>query len=421
MGTLDTTRFKKINQTLFGIAKKYTPKRKTLKRKDFLELFYSWIPEFKDAYGKLSEKSKVKYAGYVFDNGKFVEFKVCYTSYEISKEHVDRLRVKCYIPVFDQEQRADAENQLEWLFQSFFSEGNNAKEEMVNEAIKVLEELSKPDPALKDGENEKASSERENCKRAYNYFKSRKENNISNTNILAEILWYSLSGRYNYSYMDHHSPNVYIASKGEIEQDEAFNLDERCKDANYLLVIAFAATTFLAGRLVSKSCYGPKWRRFFNELAESKAKIDIVTLAAGSPAEEDAVKYKMRPLTINSSMDLDNIVASNQKSLRDSILQNGLKNVQLYETDIALPVSYVVAEFEDSSRDNIKVDLYLPIINDYNEDTGEEERRLIDESRCDTTVRHSFVIFRNDKSTEKLYYALRRNAEDILKHSIQIL
>ena len=414
---LGAIRFKNINQTLFRIAKKYAPRDRTLLRKDFLSLFYPWIPEFIDEYKKLSENNKTKYAAYVFNNGRFAEFKAIDHNYKLNRG-TDNRRVRSYCPVFDMDQRKAAEENLASLFQDYLSEGAGAKEEMISESLEQIKILSTPYPTYNDKQNQRASDERKKYLHAYQYFSSRVENKVSEINILAEILWFSICGRYNYSSKDRPSPNVYIATKAEIEQDETFNLDDRCKDAKYLLLIAYAATSFLSGRLISPDCYGPKWLRFFNQLAESKAAIDIVTLSPGSFAETDAADYKMRPLTLSCPVKPANIVSINHKSLKHLITQYDLKNIHLYVTKIALPVSYVVAEFEDPSKDNIKVDLYLPIINDYNEDVDQEGKKwLIDKSRCDNTVRQSFVIYRADKSTEKLYKALRRNAEDILKAS----
>lgn len=421
MGRYDSRRFQVINSAIFQAVKKYKPNGRSFLRSEFLNKFYSWIPEFKASYDKLSDREKVKYAEYAFRNGKLAKFEVRDGRFTQSRDQNNLHRVSRYLPVFDMEQRQNAETCIREFFRDTIIESTYAIEAAIEGALNELKALPEHRFSQEAYDNSnRLARERELLRHAYLYFKERADNKISNENILAELLWYSLCGRYNYSYTDHPAPNVYLASKGEIEQDETFNLDDRCKDANRLLVIAFAATTFLAGRLISESVYGPKWRKFFNKLADSKAKIDVVTVRVGSLAEKDAIDYKMRPLTINSSIDIKDIVTKNHENFKDSVKANDLKNVHLYTTDIALPVSYVLAEYEDHSKDNIKVDLYLPIINDYDRSTKSKEYKLLDESRCDNTIRQSFIVYKNNKSTEKLYEVLRQNAEDILRTSTMV-
>ena len=128
----------------------------------------------------------------------------------------------------------------------------------------------------------------------------------------------------------------------------------------------------------------------------------------------------MRPLTLNKEVSLSDIVNKNMTALENDIKRSDLKNIHLYATKIALPVSYVIAEYnDDPSRDSLKCDLYLPILNNYYEDG--EEYRLEDERFHDHTVRQSFVLYRNDPDTHELYEALRQNAYSILNSSRQII
>jgi len=200
-----------------------------------------------------------------------------------------------------------------------------------------------------------------------------------------------------------------------------YNLDDRCKDADHLMVVAFAATSFLGGRLISRSTYSVKWTNFFEKLSRGKASVDFVVLEPLSSAEIDAVQFKMRPLTINKEINVSDIVTKNILTLKNEIEKNDLKNVHLYTTKIALPVSYVITEFmDDHDRDSMKCDLYLPILNNYI-DIGGSELRLEDEKYNDHTVRQSFVLYRNDPKTHDLYEMLLHNAYSILKSSEQVL
>lgn len=415
--TAGEKRFSRLISAMFAQTKRFVPENRFLKR-DFFDFFFSWVPDFKDNFDKLSETSKTDYVNYVTGSaGKLAGFRPSNGDYELDKESG---RLAVFEGVYDKTQRDAAVAAIS----DFYRENGyeNAMKATIKSALSAILKLSKPDPALSEEENIFGLPEREKFRKAYDYFKSRVDNGIEPADILGELSWYTLCGHYNYPASERPKPNVYIASKKVIENEtEIYNLDDRCKDADHLLVVAFAATSFLAGRLVSRSTYSEKWTTFFQKLSTGNASIDFVILEPLSSAEIDAILFKMRPLTLNKEIKVDAIVTKNISTLKDEIERSNLKNVHLHTTQIALPVSYVIAEFnDDHDRDSLKCDLYLPIINNY-VDVGGKELRLEDERFHDHTVRQSFVLYRNDPNTHDLYEALLQNAYSILNSSKQVL
>ena len=400
---------------MFTKTKEYVPG--TFLKKDFFAFFFSWVPDFSEQFMELSEKSKTNYVNYVTGSaGKLARFEASGGDYEIPR---DGRRLEVYDGVYDRCQR-DAAKAAIYAF--YLSHGHEtAMESVIEAALSSILELSKPDPTLRETDNMLNLSERKKIRKAYAYFKSRKDNGVEPADILAELSWYTLCGKYDYPASERPKPNVYIASKKTIENEtEVYSLDDRAKDSDHLLVIAFAATSFLAGRLISRNTYPPKWTNFFQKLSSGNASIDFVVLDPRSFAEIDAIEYKMRPLTLNNEIKVSDIVSKNIDVLKSQIELSDLQNVHLYTTQIALPVSYVIAEYNDNhERDTLKCDLYLPILNNYV--VKGNELRLEDEKYSDATVRQSFVLYRNDPKTKELYEMLLHNAYSILNNATKVL
>jgi len=414
--TFSEKRFSRLISSMFRETKIYV---NAFKKKDFFEIFFSWVPDFYKDFKELSDRSKTDYVNYTTGSaGKLIRFIPSLDGDFIPVKDNGRLVV--YDGVYDRTQRDAAREAIYDFYRMHGHE--NVMREVINAALATINELSIPDPVSSEAENLFSVDEREKFCKAYDYFKSRIDNGIEPADILGELSWYTLSGRYNYPASDRPEPNVYIASKKIIENEtEVYNLDDRCKDADHLMVVAFAATSFLGGRLISRSTYSVKWTNFFEKLSRGKASVDFVVLEPLSSAEIDAVQFKMRPLTINKEINVSDIVTKNILTLKNEIEKNDLKNVHLYTTKIALPVSYVITEFmDDHDRDSMKCDLYLPILNNYI-DIGGSELRLEDEKYNDHTVRQSFVLYRNDPKTHDLYEMLLHNAYSILKSSEQVL
>lgn len=199
-------------------------------------------------------------------------------------------------------------------------------------------------------------------------------------------------------------PNIFMASKGEIQAVSP--LENRCGGAKRLLIINFAGTAFLAAERITNEVKNA-WSVFLHNLLSGGTDVDIVLTDPTTPAARDAEKYKMRPYTLNTP--LDKIIRENIRDLEYTMMKYTDSNINLYLTDIALPCAYLKAEFDDDpSRDNIKIDLYLPSFATY-------APNAIPEDECDDKLRQSFVIFR--ESNPSLYEVFSKNMERILEHS----
>lgn len=415
--TASERRYSRLVSSMFNQTKAFVPRNRKFLKKDFFAFFFSWVPDFLEDFEELGFDGQRDYVNYSTGTaGKLVRF---FSDNGYFKPYKEGKHLACYEAVFDKDQRAKAKDAI-----LDFYEGNGHEDAMnavIQAALDTLQDLSSTDPALSDIDNMHRSEEREKFHKAYSYFLSRVTNHVDPEDILSELSWYTLCGRYNYPASERPTPNVYIASKGIIEiQTEYDNLDSRCKDADHLLVVALAATSFLSGTLISKNTYSVKWTSFLRKLGEDNAKIDIVITAPDSPAEIDAIKYKMRPTSLNKNIQPSDIISKNIERLEQDIDFHGLKNVHLYTTDIALPVSYVIAEYNNEhDKDTLKCDIYLPIFNSY-VDAG-NEYKLKNSMFSDSSVRQSFVLHRNDPCTHDLYETLRQNAYDILRASKKLL
>ena len=204
------------------------------------------------------------------------------------------------------------------------------------------------------------------------------------------------------------APNVYMASKGKIQ--ELYSLESRCRGAKRIVLVNYAGTSFIAGRSVTNEVES-EWGRFFYNLLWGGTEVDIVLTDPQSAAAADAVRYKMRPRTIRESCAIDEIIPQNLAVLRDLAVRFPESRIRCFLTDVALPCAYFKNEFEDESRSNIKVDLYLPAFSGYDPRTGVLE--LAEE--CDNDQRQSFLVFRGRQP--ELYRTFSRNIERILENS----
>jgi len=204
------------------------------------------------------------------------------------------------------------------------------------------------------------------------------------------------------------APNVYLASKGQIQ--DTISLESRCKGARRIVLINYAGTSFLASKKITADAKSD-WFRFLNNMMYGGTSVEIVLTQPNSSAAEDAVKYKMRPETLKKS--LHNIIQENIDQFKETAELNPDYKMELYLTDIALPCAYFMCEFDDQERDNIKIDMYLPSFGIY--EMREGGSQLTDPSQADDNLRQSFMIYR--KNNPDLYKVFRKNMEDIINHS----
>ena len=210
-----------------------------------------------------------------------------------------------------------------------------------------------------------------------------------------------------------------MSTKSEIEDLNPLDL---IHDAIRILIVNYAGTTLLTGASVSE-IYTKRngVGAFITNLCTGNSKIDIVLTNPDSFAANDAVKYKMKPRTFR--VDPEELIKINTQQLKrtKSLIGKKSGNLNLYYTDVALPCAYFMTEYTDNTRDNIKVDLYLPSFAGYDktiDDDGNVLRTLTDDSVADDVLRQSFVVFRKDNRA--LYETFKKNAEDILKNSKRV-
>ena len=201
--------------------------------------------------------------------------------------------------------------------------------------------------------------------------------------------------------------NLFMASKKEIQ--DKVSLSERCNGAKRIVLINYAGTSFLANQSITEEV-DSDWSRFFYNLCLGATEMHIVLTNPSSPAAADAVQYKMRPLTLQDDIDLAGIIPRNLITLRDFFLHHPQANVNAYLTDVSLPCAYMKSEFQESFRDNLKIDLYLPSFGAY------ENGHLNDPKQSDDQQRQSFMVYRLYQP--ELYEVFSRNIEEILAHSI---
>ena len=202
------------------------------------------------------------------------------------------------------------------------------------------------------------------------------------------------------------SPNIYMASKGEIQN--LSHLEDRCGGASRVLIINYAGTSFICAERITNEVKNA-WNIFLYNLLEGKTKVDVVLTNPDSAAAKDAENYKMRPYTLK--VPLQKIIPENIQDLKNTMKKYSNSGIHLYPTDIALPCAYLKAEFKDNpEKDNIKVDMYLPSFAEYCPNATPE-------NECDDKLRQSFIIFRDDNP--ELYNVFSNNMERILEHSVE--
>ena len=221
------------------------------------------------------------------------------------------------------------------------------------------------------------------------------------------------------------NPNIYMDTKGEIQR--LYSLEERSLGAKRLTLINFAGTSLLIGREASYD-YRTDWEQFLIEMQKGKSNAEIIVVLTdpNSNAAQDAIQYKMRSRSLRQDTELSRVIPANLEKMVTLIKNYPEWNLRLHTTDVALPCAYFRSEFQDPTRDNIKIDLYLPIFSSYGEIENHErfktrtvkERRIPDDQLSDDEARQSFIVFR--KTTPDLYASFSKNMDDIIAHSKEI-
>ena len=236
-------------------------------------------------------------------------------------------------------------------------------------------------------------------------------------NLFARLLIYSLSGELSSSGSQRDDarinidrPNIYMDTKEKLQ--EKFSLEDRYQGASRIVIINYAGTSFLTGRLLVKNS-NPEWNDWFDRTTKGDTEIHIVLTDPASPAAKDAEQYKMKPKILRCKS--EEIISNNIDELRRHMAKYPDSNLRAYITELSLPCAYIKAEFHNNpDLDNIKVDIYLPIYTNYVTDP-DGNYQLENPDICDDTVRQSFMVLKRE--TPDLYNSFSANIEAILKHA----
>ena len=209
-------------------------------------------------------------------------------------------------------------------------------------------------------------------------------------------------------------PNIYMASKSTIEKS-----GNRIGDsigAEKIIMICYAGTTFLANDTVS-SVYNYDLYEIYRKMMDN-TEMHIALVDPFSPFINEMVSYKMKPRTLINGIDMKDIIKENIKWLLRLMRGARRSKVNLYFIDFSLTVSYFQAVFgkEESGKDSIKVDMYLPNFSEYETD-GKGKRSIPEDQPADAELRQSFVVGRDSE----LYSVFDRNIQDILSHSRRVI
>jgi len=214
--------------------------------------------------------------------------------------------------------------------------------------------------------------------------------------------------------------NIHLAERRDIESNEFYSLRNRLADAKTVRVVAFTATSFLGGNLVSDEVYDSVGFRLFTELLEKGVHIDLVLSPPDRIDMADIINYQLRPR--KSSADVNKLYpfTPNYKRLRRIMERIEEKEIEgsdlnVYFAPFSMTCSYFQTEFEDESRDSVKVDMYIPMFSRYDK-TEDGDIYLPSDAPADD-CRPSFIIGRS----HEMYPVFNRNIRDIVENSTPVI
>lgn len=208
--------------------------------------------------------------------------------------------------------------------------------------------------------------------------------------------------------------NVYLVKRSVIECKEKYSIENRCRDACIVRIVAFAATSFLAGNQISKDVdvYDPQDFEHFMDMLKRGVHIDLVLAAPDCKNMEDLIRYQLRPKRSSNAVNKKYPFRLNYirlKWIMDSIPTTGIENSHLnvYIAPFNMTCSYFQTRYEDISKDEIKVDMYIPMFSSYEGDNGNIN---IPNGTPDDSYRPSFLVGRG----HELYSMFDSNIKDMI-------
>lgn len=159
-------------------------------------------------------------------------------------------------------------------------------------------------------------------------------------------------------------------------------LEQRWKYAKEVIIVNYAATSFISSNLIaSESVYSHKIEDLFERKIHEGTNFKFLLTSPGSYADYDAATYKMC-VVANSDVNARDAITTAAKVIREkSRKYEAEKGVIEYKfTDIALPYAgmLVINDEKYSYMDHVKIDIYSPLLlNDRN--------------------RRSFIVYKSNK------------------------
>lgn len=187
------------------------------------------------------------------------------------------------------------------------------------------------------------------------------------------------------------APNVRLEFKRDTESLTDYPFYERMYDVKKVMLMNFAATSFLVGSSVARVYNSGRYftKGFQSRLLSGDVQIEAVLTNPYSAAAIDAELYKMYPSGM--SVDRSEIIIRNLNKFYDLKKVDTLgTQMNVYLTDIALPYGMMITEHENPENNHMKIDLYAPL-------PGEDK------------YRPSFYLMENNPETKELYSFFKFN------------
>ena len=192
------------------------------------------------------------------------------------------------------------------------------------------------------------------------------------------------------------APNVHMAFKRDMEDPQEFPFYERMYDVKKVMLMNFAASSFLAGSSIAKTYQSSKYftKGFQSRLLSGDVQIEAVLTNPYSAAALDAELYKMYPNDV--SADKSEIIMRNLNKFYSFKTEAPDSRMRVHLTNIMLPYGLMITEHENPENNHMKVDLYAPLPGD-------------------DRYRPSFYLVDTDPDTKELYSFFKNNFFRILQ------
>lgn len=188
--------------------------------------------------------------------------------------------------------------------------------------------------------------------------------------------------------------NIALGFKSDTENSNYFPFFERLYGLRKLSLLNFAASSFISGIDIA-TIYkeSDDLKRYFQySITKGDTEAEIIINDPHSFAAQDAADYKMNPS--GSKLPPNQIILHNLNTLYAFLKKNPQIKIQVYLTDIALPYGIMKADFRNTDKNYIKIDLYSPL--------PQEDSR-----------RPSFYILQSDAASLPMYRFFEGNLDSV--------